>query len=54
MLAYWSKPWQMRSRRPQSVTSSGNSWSPTAPKKMASKPRRVSSPSSGIIRPVWR
>ena len=54
ILAYWSKPWQMRSRRPQRVMSSGTCWSPTAPKKMASKPFSVSSPSSAIILPVAR
>ena len=31
-LAYWSKPWQIGSRRPQSVTWSGISGAPTAPK----------------------
>ena len=35
-LAYWSKPWQIGRRKPQSETWSGTSGAPTAPKKMAS------------------
>ena len=31
-LAYWSSGWQMARRRPQSVTWSGTSGAPTAPK----------------------
>ena len=54
ILAYWSKPRQIRSRRPQSVMSSGSCWSPTAPKKMASNAFSLSRPSSSIIRPVAR
>ena len=52
--AYWSNPWQMGRRRPQSVTWSGTSGAPTAPKKMASNARRRSSPSAGIISPRRR
>ena len=47
-LAYWSKPWQIGRRRPQSDTWSGTSGAPTAPKKIASKVFSSSSPPSGM------
>jgi hypothetical protein len=53
-LAYWSKPWQIFSRRPHSVTWSGMCGSPAEPNRMASLPRSASSPSAGIISPCAR
>ena len=47
-LAYWSKPWQIGRRRPQSETWSGTSGAPTAPKKMASNVFSSSRPPSGM------
>jgi len=49
-LAYWSKPWQIGSRRPQSETWSGTSGAPTAPKKIAWNFFSCSSPPSGILK----
>jgi hypothetical protein len=53
-LAYWSKPWQIFSRRPHSVMWSGIFGSPAEPNRMASLPRSASSPSAGIISPWAR
>ncbi len=47
-LAYWSKPWQIGRRSPQSERWSGTSGAPTAPKKMASNAFSFSKPPSGI------
>ena len=46
--AYWSKPWQIGRRRPQSETWSGTSGAPTAPKKIASKVFSSSRPPRGM------
>ncbi len=53
-LAYWSKPWQIFSRRPHSVMWSGMCGSPAEPKRIASLPRSASRPSAGIISPCAR
>ncbi|EWS63020.1 hypothetical protein Y695_03749 [Hydrogenophaga sp. T4] len=53
-LAYWSKPWQIFRRRPQSVMWSGMSGSPAEPNRIASLWRNASRPSAGIITPCWR
>ena len=53
-LAYWSKPWQIFSRRPHSVTWSGMCGSPAEPNRIASWPRSASRPSAGIITPCCR
>ena len=50
-LAYWSKPWQIFSRRPHSVMWSGMCGSPAEPNRIASLSRSASRPSSGIITP---
>ena len=53
MLAYCAKALRIGSSRPCSETESGTlAGQPTAPRKIASKPRRVSIPSAGIIAPV--
>ena len=53
-LAYWSKPWQIFSRRPHSVMWSGMCGSPAEPNRIASLARNAFSPSAGIISPCWR
>ena len=53
-LAYWSKPWQIFSRRPHSVMWSGMSGSPAEPNRIASLSRSASRPSAGIISPCAR
>jgi hypothetical protein len=52
--AYWSNPWQILRRSPHSVTWSGMCGSPAEPNRIASMPRRASSPSAGIISPCAR
>ena len=55
MLAYCAKALRIGRSRPCSETESGTlAGQPTAPRKIASKPRRVSIPSAGIIAPVAR
>ena len=51
-LTYCRKARRSGIRRPQSETWSGTPGKPTAPSRIASKGRRISMPSSGIIRPV--
>jgi hypothetical protein len=46
--AYWSKPWQIGRRSPQSDIWSGTFVDPTAPKKIASKALSASSPPGGM------
>ncbi|MNY29225.1 hypothetical protein D3C86_1632560 [compost metagenome] len=53
-LAYWSKPWQIFRRRPQSVMWSGMCGSPAEPNRIASLWRMAFRPSSGIITPCSR
>ena len=48
---YWSKPRRIGSSRPFRVTWSWMSGCPTAPKRMASNPRRESSALASIILP---
>src|SRR5262245_57173263 len=52
-LMYWWKPRRMGMRSPHSETWSGTPGKPTAPRKIASNRRSCSSPSSGIMRPVF-
>ncbi len=47
-LAYWSKPCAIGRRRPQSEMSSGTSWLPTEPNRIASKPFSRARPPSGM------
>ena len=55
MFAYCAKALRIGRSRPCSETESGTlAGQPTAPRKIASKPRRVSIPSAGIIAPVAR
>ena len=53
-LTYCSNARRIGMSRPQSDTWSGTPGAPTAPRKIASWPRSVSSPSAGIIAPVSR
>jgi hypothetical protein len=49
---YWRKARRIGISRPHSETWSGTSGRPTAPRKIASLSRRVSSAPAGIMRPV--
>ncbi len=53
-LAYWSRPWQILRRKPQSVTWSGMCGSPAEPNRIASLSRSASRPFVGIISPWAR
>ena len=53
-LAYWSNPWQIFRRRPQSVTWSGMCGSPAEPNRIASLSLSACRPSAGIISPCSR
>ena len=52
-LTYWRKVRRIGMRRPHRETWSGTPGAPTAPRKIASQAWSWSSPSSGIIRPVF-
>ena len=51
---YSSKPWRISSSSFRSEMWSGTPGNPTAPRKIASNFASVFSPSSGIMRPVFR